>query len=64
MAVVERVSFAQYPIAAKLTLWGIDLHIGVLFGLANELLMVSLTLLLGFCMPVMGISLLIFYCVT
>ncbi|MBF1995121.1 PepSY-associated TM helix domain-containing protein [Serratia symbiotica] len=109
MAVVERVSFAQYPLAAKLTRWGIDLHMGVLFGLANELvlvmfaaglaamvvtgyvmwwrtrptrvvrqpqrsplmllrktpivpllLIVSLTLLLGFCLPVMGISLLIF----
>ncbi|CAI1644868.1 PepSY-associated TM helix domain-containing protein [Serratia quinivorans] len=109
MAIVGRVSFEQYPLAAKLTRWGIDLHMGVLFGLANEwvlvifaaglvamvvmgylmwwrgrptrvvrkpvrspfmllrktpkgplLLIVGLTLLLGYCLPVMGISLLVF----
>ncbi|NTX79703.1 PepSY domain-containing protein [Serratia proteamaculans] len=109
MAIVSRVSFEHYPLAAKLTRWGIDLHMGVLFGLANELvlvvfaaglvsmvvmgylmwwrgrttrvlrkplrspfmllrktpkgpllLIVSLTLLLGSCLPMMGISLLAF----
>ncbi|WP_409513908.1 PepSY domain-containing protein [Serratia proteamaculans] len=109
MAIVSRVSFEHYPLAAKLTRWGIDLHMGVLFGLANELvlvvfaaglvsmvvmgylmwwrgrttrggrkplrspcmllrktpkgpllLIVSLTLLLGFCLPMMGVSLLAF----
>ncbi|MGO4742713.1 PepSY-associated TM helix domain-containing protein [Serratia quinivorans] len=109
MIIADRVSFEQYPLAAKLTRWGIDLHMGVLFGLVNELvlvtfaaglvamvvmgylmwwrgrptrgarksvrspftllrntpkgpllLIVSLTLLLGFCLPVMGVSLLVF----
>ncbi|WBL73780.1 PepSY-associated TM helix domain-containing protein [Serratia liquefaciens] len=109
LAITDRVSFEQYPLAAKLTRWGIDLHMGVLFGLVNELvlvvfaaglvamvvmgylmwwrgrptrmvrkparspfmllrktpkgpllLIVCLTLLLGFCLPVMGVSLLLF----
>lgn len=109
LAITDRVSFEQYPLAAKLTRWGIDLHMGVLFGLVNELvlvvfaaglvamvvmgylmwwrgrptrvvrkparspfmllrktpkgpllLIVCLTLLLGICLPVMGVSLLMF----
>ncbi|ATA18558.1 putative iron-regulated membrane protein [Gibbsiella quercinecans] len=40
LAIIDRVSFAQYPMAAKLTRWGIDLHMGVLFGLANTLALV------------------------
>ncbi|WP_269935848.1 PepSY-associated TM helix domain-containing protein [Serratia liquefaciens] len=109
LVITDRVSFEQYPLAAKLTRWGIDLHMGVLFGLVNELvlvvfaaglvamvvmgylmwwrgrptrvvrkparspfmllrktpkgpllLIVCLTLLLGFCLPVMGVSLLLF----
>ncbi|VEA66864.1 Uncharacterized iron-regulated membrane protein [Serratia plymuthica] len=109
MAIVDLVRFEQYPLAAKLTRWGIDLHMGILFGLANELvlvafaaglvamvlmgylmwwrgrptravrkplrspfmllrktpkgpllLIVGFTLLLGFCLPVMGVSLLAF----
>ncbi|MBB1583198.1 PepSY domain-containing protein [Serratia sp. OS31] len=109
LVITDRVSFEQYPLAAKLTRWGIDLHMGVLFGLVNELvlvvfaaglvamvvmgylmwwrgrptrvvrkparspfmllrktpkgpllLIVCLTLLLGFCLPLMGVSLLLF----
>ncbi|AGP45283.1 PepSY-associated TM helix domain-containing protein [Serratia plymuthica] len=109
MAIVDLVRFEQYPLAAKLTRWGIDLHMGILFGLVNELvlvafatglaamvvmgylmwwrgrptravrkplrspfmllrktpkgpllLIVSLSLLLGVCLPVMGVSLLAF----
>ncbi|HEX8869328.1 MAG TPA: PepSY-associated TM helix domain-containing protein, partial [Lentzea sp.] len=30
--VVSSVKFADYPLAAKLTRWGIDAHMGVLFG--------------------------------
>lgn len=34
--------FADYPLAAKLTRWGIDGHMGLLFGLANQLLLALL----------------------
>ena len=37
MTVTDRVDFETFPIAAKLTRWGIDAHMGILFGLANEL---------------------------
>ncbi|MGQ4879639.1 PepSY-associated TM helix domain-containing protein [Billgrantia sp. LNSP4103-1] len=37
MAVTDRTDFTTFPLAAKLTRWGIDLHMGVLFGLPNQL---------------------------
>ncbi|RNM26651.1 PepSY domain-containing protein [Dickeya undicola] len=37
--IVDKVNFADYPLAAKLTRWGIDAHMGVLFGLPNQLLL-------------------------
>lgn len=40
LAVVDQVEFAQYSLPAKLTRWGIDAHMGVLFGLANQLILV------------------------
>lgn len=40
LAVVDHVEFAQYSIAAKLTRWGIDAHMGILFGLANQLILI------------------------
>lgn len=40
LAVVDHVEFAQYSLPAKLTRWGIDAHMGVLFGLANQLILV------------------------
>ena len=36
LAVVDQVVFAQYSLPAKLTRWGIDAHMGVLFGLVNQ----------------------------
>lgn len=50
MTVVDRVVFAEYPLAAKLTRWGIDAHMGVLFGLPNQLVLV--TFALGICVMV------------
>jgi uncharacterized iron-regulated membrane protein len=41
LAVVDHVTFAQYSLPAKLTRWGIDAHMGVLFGLANQLLLIA-----------------------
>lgn len=40
LQVVDQVRFAQYSMPAKLTRWGIDAHMGALFGLANQLLLV------------------------
>ncbi len=37
--ITDRTDFATFPIAAKLTRWGIDAHMGSLFGLANQLLL-------------------------
>jgi uncharacterized iron-regulated membrane protein len=34
---VHRVDFAQFPLAAKLARWGIDAHMGSLFGLPHQL---------------------------
>ncbi|MFG1664665.1 PepSY-associated TM helix domain-containing protein [Streptomyces sp. Y7] len=44
--VTDVLRFADYPVLAKLTRWGIDLHTGVLFGLANQILLMGLTLAL------------------
>lgn len=34
--------FADWPLAAKLSAWGIQLHMGLLFGVANQLLLLGL----------------------
>ncbi|GGW46512.1 peptidase [Streptomyces lucensis JCM 4490] len=49
--VTDELRFADHPVLAKLTRWGIDLHTGVLFGLVNQialaLLALALILLIG-----------------
>ncbi|MFI1438756.1 PepSY-associated TM helix domain-containing protein [Streptomyces fructofermentans] len=40
--VTDTVRFADYPVLAKLTRWGIDAHTGVLFGFANQLVLMAL----------------------
>ncbi|MGO4754265.1 PepSY-associated TM helix domain-containing protein, partial [Streptomyces sp. 2MCAF27] len=40
--------FADYPVLAKLTRWGIDLHTGILFGLVNQIALAALALSLIF----------------
>ncbi|KFE54532.1 PepSY-associated TM helix domain-containing protein [Pseudomonas syringae] len=40
LEVVDKVRFSEYSLPAKLTRWGIDAHMGVLFGLANQLVLV------------------------
>lgn len=42
--VVDRVDFADWPVLAKLTRWGINAHMGTLFGLVNQLLLAALAL--------------------
>ncbi|MCJ0701446.1 PepSY domain-containing protein [Frigoribacterium faeni] len=39
LEVVGRTDFADYPIMAKLARWGVDTHMGSMFGLANQLLL-------------------------
>ncbi|MCT7657739.1 PepSY domain-containing protein [Mycobacterium sp. CPCC 205710] len=39
-AVTDRVNFADWPFLAKLTNWAIDAHMGVLFGLPNQILLI------------------------
>lgn len=38
--------FADWPLAAKLSAWGIQLHMGLLFGLLNQLVLVVLAIAL------------------
>lgn len=42
--VVDVVRFADYPFMAKLARWGVDLHMGSLFGLANQVALLGLGL--------------------
>ena len=68
MAITSRADFADFPLIAKLIRWGVDAHMGVLFGVANQILMalfgVALTglIVLGYMMwwrrrPAAGASL-------
>ncbi|MFI5932067.1 PepSY-associated TM helix domain-containing protein [Actinoplanes sp. NPDC051494] len=42
--VVDRVDFADWPLLAKLTRWGINAHMGTLFGVVNQLLLAALAI--------------------
>ncbi|MFH9084934.1 PepSY-associated TM helix domain-containing protein [Streptomyces sp. NPDC017673] len=44
--VTDELRFADHPLLAKLTRWGIDLHTGVLFGLVNQIALALLVLAL------------------
>ncbi|MGW1029401.1 PepSY-associated TM helix domain-containing protein [Streptomyces sp. NPDC002577] len=44
--VTDVLRFADYPVLAKLTRWGIDAHTGVLFGLVNQVLLAALAVAL------------------
>ncbi|AZO76975.1 MULTISPECIES: PepSY-associated TM helix domain-containing protein [unclassified Bosea (in: a-proteobacteria)] len=54
LSVVSRADFETFPLIAKLIRWGIDAHMGILFGWPNQLLMAGLgialmvTTLLGY----------------
>jgi len=45
--VVDRVDFADYSVPAKLARWGVDLHMGALFGTANQVALAVLGLALA-----------------
>lgn len=40
-SIVSRADFATFPLVAKLIRWGIDTHMGILFGWPNQLLMAA-----------------------
>ncbi|UWX92266.1 PepSY domain-containing protein [Enterobacter mori] len=46
MQVMDRTRFEDFPLMAKLTRWGVDFHMGILFGLVNQLLLVAFGLAL------------------
>jgi uncharacterized iron-regulated membrane protein len=39
LEVVDRTDFSDQDLAAKLTRWGIDLHMGTMFGLVNQIVL-------------------------
>jgi uncharacterized iron-regulated membrane protein len=43
-AVVDELRFADWPLAAKLARWGIDTYTGLLFGVANQVILAVLAL--------------------
>ncbi|MFF2365264.1 PepSY-associated TM helix domain-containing protein [Streptomyces sp. NPDC058122] len=42
--VVDRVDFSDWPVLSKLTRWGINAHMGTLFGLVNQILLAVLAI--------------------
>lgn len=46
MGITGRADFATFPLIAKLIRWGVDTHMGILFGLANQIVMAGLGLAL------------------
>ncbi|MGO3125906.1 MAG: PepSY-associated TM helix domain-containing protein [Advenella sp.] len=40
-SIVDRTEFNTFPLVAKLTRWGVDTHMGILFGLPNQLLLIA-----------------------
>ncbi|GAA0486185.1 membrane protein [Paractinoplanes deccanensis] len=42
--VTDRVNFADWPLLAKLTSWGVNAHMGLLFGLPNQILLAALAI--------------------
>jgi uncharacterized iron-regulated membrane protein len=41
LAVIDQTRFSEFPLMAKLTRWGVDFHMGILFGLANQLALMA-----------------------
>lgn len=44
--VTSRLDFAEWPLMAKMTDWVIDLHMGVLFGLVNQIALIAVAVAL------------------
>jgi uncharacterized iron-regulated membrane protein len=41
LQIVDRTRFDDFPLMAKLTRWGVDFHMGILFGVVNQLLLIA-----------------------
>lgn len=41
LQVTDHTRFADFPLMAKLTRWGVDFHMGILLGLPNQLLLIG-----------------------
>ncbi|WP_050467682.1 PepSY-associated TM helix domain-containing protein [Herbaspirillum chlorophenolicum] len=41
MAITSRADFETFPLVAKLIRWGVDAHMGILFGVWNQILMAA-----------------------
>ncbi|CNG72475.1 TPA: PepSY domain-containing protein [Yersinia enterocolitica] len=56
MQLVDQLNFDRFPLVAKLIRWGIDAHMGILFGAANQLVLIFFglglcsTIIMGYCM--------------
>ncbi|MFF2007523.1 PepSY-associated TM helix domain-containing protein [Streptomyces sp. NPDC058195] len=44
--ITDRLAFDDFPVLAKLTRWGVDAHMGLLFGLANQIVLALIALAL------------------
>lgn len=44
MEITDRVDFSDYGLVSKLARWGIDLHMGSMFGLANQIVLFVLAI--------------------
>ncbi|MEU3161127.1 PepSY-associated TM helix domain-containing protein [Streptomyces griseoincarnatus] len=42
--VVDRVDFADWPLLSKLTTWGVQAHMGLLFGIVNQIVLAMLAI--------------------
>lgn len=50
LSIVDHTQFAHFPLLAKLTRWGVDAHMGILFGFWNQLILVLFGL--GLCLMI------------
>ncbi|ALB63755.1 Uncharacterized iron-regulated membrane protein; Iron-uptake factor PiuB [Cronobacter condimenti 1330] len=41
LQVIDATQFVDFPLMAKLTRWGVDFHMGILFGLPNQLMLIA-----------------------
>ncbi|QRG80196.1 PepSY domain-containing protein [Citrobacter sp. R56] len=39
--VIDRTHFSDFPLMAKLTRWGVDFHMGILFGVLNQVALIA-----------------------
>lgn len=44
LTVTDKLEFEKFPLMAKLTRWGVDIHMGSLFGLANQMILTIMAL--------------------